>query len=441
MKWIFLFALVMLVPTLFGLIKSDRSNIVRVCFVLGASILLIGPSLWSAPVGWPLWPAPARGIEISFIDSIALALFLSAPKVRIPTPIKISYLVICLALFVSTCVAYNHIAAFFYIWEFLRATLLFVAMSRTFANEPRAAMAFISGLCVGLIGEAAWVVVQYAQHAERPGGSFGHSNTMGIAANYAVFPALALILGRRGWILPGAAVLAGLICVILGGSRASMGLFVAGIVLTLVLSIVHKSSARKYAVLGAMALLVTAAAPAMMWSVGKRTVQATISSDDDRAAMKDAAGMIIADHPLGVGANQYVTIANIGGYSQRAGVPWNEANLRAPVHDTYYLVTAELGFLGLVGFLALLGSFIVLGFSYLRRSLPDGSAELLPGLLATVIIVAIQISYEFTFMEFVLHDLCAINAAILVAVVARMRSRTATAPKRPVREPQLSHAA
>ena len=286
MKWIFLFAVLMLFPIVFGLIKSDRSNIVRVCFVLGASILLVGPILWSAPVAWPTWPAPTKGTEVSFIDSMALALFLSTPKVRITPSIKISYVLICLALLISTCVAYNRIAALFYVWEFLRATLLFLAMARVCASEPRAATAFAKGLCLGMMGEAAWVVLQYLQHANRPGGSFGHSNTLGIAADYAVFPALALMMGSRRWLLPSAAVLSGLACVMLGGSRASMGLLVIGIFLTVFLSILHKSNSRKYVMLGAMTLLVMAAAPAMIWSVAQRTVEATVSSDNDRAAMK-----------------------------------------------------------------------------------------------------------------------------------------------------------
>jgi hypothetical protein len=437
-KWVFLLAVVMLAPAVFGWIHSDRRNLIRVCFLFGASILLAGPTLWSAPVAWPTWPAPIKGTEISFIDSVALALFLSAPKVRIPSSIKISYLLLCFALLISTCVAYNRIAALFYVWEFLRTTLLFLAMARVCASEPRAAIAFISGLCVGMIGEGFWVGLQYLQHAERPGGSFGHSNTMGIAADFAIFPALALVLGIRRALLPSAAVVSGLVCAVLGGSRASMGLVAAGIFLTVILSIVQKPNPRKYAVLGVMTLLVMAAAPAMIWSVGQR--DSTASSDNDRAAMKDAASMIIADHPFGVGANQYVIIANTGGYSERAGVPWNEANLRAPVHDSYYLVTAELGYLGLAGMLAMLGSFIALGFNLLRRGASEECSVLVPGLLATAIIVAVQISYEFTFMEFMLHDLCAINAGILVALLARKRVPSARAAKIPARPAALSHA-
>ena len=132
--------------------------------------------------------------------------------------------------------------------------------------------------------------------------------------------------------------------------------------------------------------------------------------------------MMIADHPMGVGANQYVLVANTGGYSQRAGVAWNEENRAAAVHNTYYLVTAEMGFLGLAGFLAVFGSFIALGFRLLRRHLPDEMGELMPGLLATMIVVAVHISYEFVFMNSTLHYLFAISGGMLVAIAARAKS-------------------
>ena len=154
--------------------------------------------------------------------------------------------------------------------------------------------------------------------------------------------------------------------------------------------------------------------------------------------MKAAARMIIADHPFGVGANQYVVVANTGGYSGRAGVAWNEDNRAAPVHDTYYLITAELGWIGLIGLVAILGSFIALGLRCFRRHLPDERGELVPGLLATIAMVAIHINYEFVFMDFVLHYLFAMTAGLLVAVYAQARSpakarsaamlRAATAP-------------
>jgi len=144
--------------------------------------------------------------------------------------------------------------------------------------------------------------------------------------------------------------------------------------------------------------------------------------------------MIIADHPFGVGANQYVVVANTGGYSQRAGVAWNEDNRTAPVHDTYYLITAELGFIGLIGLLGTLGAFIALGFTSLRRHLPDKTCELVPGLTATMIVVSIHIAYEFVFMDFILHYLFAISAGMLVAITARAKSSAMIANRRPAQD-------
>ena len=66
-----------------------------------------------------------------------------------------------------------------------------------------------------------------------------------------------------------------------------------------------------------------------MWAMSRRTETKIASSDTERTAMKQAAKMIIADHPIGLGANQYVVVTNTGGYSARAGVAWNqEAGLR-----------------------------------------------------------------------------------------------------------------
>jgi hypothetical protein len=83
---------------------------------------------------------------------------------------------------------------------------------------------------------------------------------------------------------------------------------------------------------------------------------------------------------------------------------------------------------------------VALGFSLLRRGLPDDYSVLVPGLLATTIIVAIQISYEFTFMEFMLHDLAAINAGMLVALLARKRSPRLSPAKVSATPAALSHA-
>jgi hypothetical protein len=315
-------------------------------------------------------------------------------------------------------------AAFFYAWQLVRTALLFLAIARVCVTNPEAPAALLTGLGLGLMYEAVLVTWQYLKGVPRPGGNFGHPNFLALGLDFAVFSNLSLMLGSRRLLWPAATVMAGFIIAVLGGSRAALGLFAFGVLLTTLLSIRHKKSSRKYAFAGALALLLVASAPVMLWSAGRRGEAAKASSDAERRAMKAAARMIIADHPFGVGANQYVVVANTGGYSERAGVAWNEDNRTAPVHDTYYLITAEMGFLGLIGLIATLGSFIALGMRSLRRHLPGEIGELVPGLLATMVLVAIHINFEFVFMDFMLHYLFAISGGLLVAIYAQARAGT-----------------
>jgi hypothetical protein len=414
-------------PALTGLLRSQPRYLVHTCFLLGASIFLIATRLWAAPIPWPAWPGPVKGIEVSFVDGISVALIMSTKGVRIPVTVKLSFLIYCFAIVISTFSAFQPEAATFYAWQVVRTALLLVAIARVCVTERRAPVALFAGLGVGLMYEAVLVIMQYLRGVDRPGGNFGHPNFLALAADFAVFSTLSLMLGSRRLLWPAATILAGFITALLGGSRAALGLFAIGVILTTLLSIRHKKSSRKYAFAGALALLMIASAPVMMWAASRRTEAVKASSDAERAAMKVAARMIIADHPFGVGANQYVVVANTGGYSARAGVAWNEDNRAAPVHDTYYLITAELGFIGLIGLLGILGSFIMLGLKCFRRHFPDESGELVPGLLATMILVAIHINFEFVFMDFTLHYLFAIAAGMLVAVAARAK-KPAKAP-------------
>jgi hypothetical protein len=102
-------------------------------------------------------------------------------------------------------------------------------------------------------------------------------------------------------------------------------------------------------------------------------------------------------------------------------VPWSTGNRSAPVHSIYYLVTAELGYLGLFSFIGLLASLVVLAFRTLGRPWPDDMSELVPGVVASLIIVIIHIGYEWVFMHFVLHYLFAILTGLLVTLAARAR--------------------
>lgn len=422
MKWAFLAALVLLIPLLTALLRSQPRYLIHTCFVAGVLMLVAVPKLWAAPIPWPGWPGPVKGIEVNVIDSISAALILSTRPVRIPLSVKLPFLLYFLAVIVSSFVAYQSMPAAFYVWQLIRSVALFVAIARVCGTVSGAPVALIAGLGVGLGYEAVLAAKEFVGGDPRPGGNLGHSNFLGLASDFVVFPTMALLLGTKRFLWPAAVVGAGMIIAVVGGSRATLGLFAIGLVLTLVFSLQHGTSSRKMAFGGAALLLLLCSTPVMVWALNHRSAESKESSDVERNAMKSAARMIIADHPLGVGANQYVIVANTGGYSQRAGVAWNYGSRSAPVHDTYYLVTAELGFVGLIGFLGTIVGFIALGWRTLRRRSEDETSELVPGLLATMIVVSVHVSYEWVFMNFVLHYMFALAAGLLVGVVARSRS-------------------
>jgi hypothetical protein len=53
-----------------------------------------------------------------------------------------------------------------------------------------------------------------------------------------------------------------------------------------------------------------------------------------------------ADHWLGVGANNFVSVNNTGGYAARAGMDWGPATRSKPAHNAYLVARAETGWLG-----------------------------------------------------------------------------------------------
>jgi hypothetical protein len=178
-----------------------------------------------------------------------------------------------------------------------------------------------------------------------------------------------------------------------------------------------------------MVLALFAAAPLLYSAVERRSDATRAASNMERESMIAAAKMIIADYPMGVGANRYVVVANVGGYSARAGVAWNPANREAPVHNSYYLVTAELGWLGLIGFVGLLSSIIAIGLSASRRIRGTFESELLVGVTASVIIVAVHSYYEWITMYYHIHYLFAISVGLLVGLRSSLLVRRQKRPE------------
>jgi O-antigen ligase len=201
-----------------------------------------------------------------------------------------------------------------------------------------------------------------------------------------------------------------------GGSRATIGLFAIGLLVTLALSIWRRSTGRKSAVAGGLVVLLVVAMPILLTAIDRRPDQIRSDSNLERQLMIKASKMIIADNPLGIGPNRYIVVANAGGYSDRAGMAWNKANRSSPVHNTYYLVTAELGWIGLIGLLGLYGSLLSFGLSAIKSAPPGLHGEMLPGVMGTLIVIMAHSYYEWITMYFHIHYLFAMSVGLLVGL-------------------------
>jgi len=135
------------------------------------------------------------------------------------------------------------------------------------------------------------------------------------------------------------------------------------------------------------------------------------------------------DHPLGVGANTYVTVSNVQGYAQRAGVVWNKGSRSAPVHNAYLLARAETGWLGNIMLIAMLVIPLVAGLriAFSERSSPLGGVAL--GSSVAALMVMLHSNYEYAWLLEEPQRVYFLNTAIIAAASVALRQARREARK------------
>src|SRR5262249_10000451 len=165
------------------------------------------------------------------------------------------------------------------------------------------------------------------------------------------------MLGGRGGRLAPAVIAAGLVIAVLTASRGTIALDCLGLATVFVLSALRQWAPPKAEGLWAGVAAVAVVAPFAASSLQQRFhggPELGLSEEDsERLMFKKAADLMLSDHPMGVGANHFTVIANLGGYFARAGSTW-AAGRASNVHNVYWLVAAETGYIGLVAFVAFL---------------------------------------------------------------------------------------
>jgi O-antigen ligase len=419
-KWIFLIIGLALVGPLSSRLRSNPRERLGLFVLVGfLPFITHYEHLYMAIINWG-WGGYVKGGEISYLDLFALAIYLSLPVAHRPLPFRVPMALYLIATVLSAITAPFPTAAFFYSLQLARVFFLYATVYRGICADPRVVEAVLKGMAGGILLELAIAVSQRLSGMLQTIGTYDTQNLLGLTSHFTVIPFFALMLGgRRGW-LPPAVVAAGLIVEVLTTSRGTLLFGALGLITVYVLSAIRQWSSRKAQVLlagvAAAAVFVPLAASSFAQRFGGDS-QIQFAEDSERISYKEVAADMLSDHPMGVGANHFTFVANAQGYFDRVGEYWGPGRA-SNVHNVYWLVAAETGYLGLAAFVFLLLSPLKVALACGLRHIGDVRGDLLLGLGVSLLVVYLHSTEEWIFITFDAQYLFAIEIG-LVAGLAR----------------------
>jgi O-antigen ligase len=367
-----------------------------------------------AAIAWEGWPSYVKGVRFSVLDALALALYFSLPSAPRPLPFRLSMVLYFLAVLLSTICAEWPEVTLFYSWQLARMFLVYAVVARACA-DPCVAFAILKGMAVGIVMEAGIASWQrFGLGIFQATGSFDHQNLLGMMSQFVTYPYFALLLAGRGGRLSGATILSSCVVAMLSVSRATIGLVIFGFAVVFTFSAVQQWTTRKVLVLLIGVATVAVLTPLVLSAIEGRRDNAVDQSDAARTELNSEAMMILSDYPFGIGANQYVIVAQKEGY-RKVGSEWG-----APVHNTYLLVAAETGYVGLITFVIFLFCPLALAFRCGWRNRRDLRGQLMLGLGVALLSVYIQSFYEWVFLDFAPQYMFALELGLVAGLAQQL---------------------
>ena len=423
MKWVVLIVLALLVLPLSIRLRNTPDLRLKV-FALAAFLPFVLGSLhlYWAVLNWG-WVGYVKGAEVSLLDFIALSLYLSLPRPEHRLPFRRSMAIYVAATALSAFQAMYPVAALFYPLQLGRTFLVCAAVYRGVCVDRRVPEAVLKGLAAGILLEVAVAGWQRAHGVLQAPGTFGSQNLLGMISQFVIFPFFAGILGgRRGRLAP-AVVGAALVVAVLTASRGTIALDFLGLATVFVVSALGQWTPRKAKVLWAgvavLAVFALFAASSLQQRFHGGPQLGLSEEDSERLRFKMAAAEMLADHPMGVGANHFNIVANIGGYFTRVGEFWSSGRA-SNVHNVYWLVAAETGYVGLVAFVAFLVSPLIAAWRCGFRHRMDPRGGLLLGLCVALLVVYVHSFEEWIFVVLETQYLLAIVEGLVAGLTEEL---------------------
>lgn len=334
----------------------------------------------------------ANGLTISIIDILAGVLFFALPKSPHSAPYRISrYFYFACAVF-SVFFATVPMYSWFSIVKLLRGFFMLATIVRV-AEHRKLAPWIINGWAIGVILSAVFCIYQrYILHFNQVTAWMPHQNTLGMAVDL-VFPiAFALLLVGPRWKMPLVTVAASAVCIVLTLSRGSMAMFVLAALMVFFGSLIRKTNTRKVRMGIVFAICGIAVVAKSFDSIVDRFEHAPEASAAARVHFVAAAKEMLANHPMGIGINQYSYVLGHQGYAQRQNLPLMDYGGIA--HHIYWLTLAELSYVGLFAYLCMLSVPLYLAGRAAWRARSDVRGDVMLGCFAGLLAMYAQGTLE-----------------------------------------------
>ncbi len=396
-----------------------------------------------------------RGFEVTLFDVVALGMLFSSlvsPREnqrRWYWPASLGLMLIYLAYCtVTTLLATPVVFGLYEVSKLVRGIVFFLAVA-LFVRRERDLGILVLALAVAILVESALSIRErLLLDIYRPAGTLSHPNSLSMYFCM-VTPVLiaAACANFAGWVrwTCWAAVLAAACAMLLALSRAGLPIFLVIVGGTLAWCGSWRVTPPKI-VAGLAALVILTAVGIKAWpSIVERYGQATLqeeyfdASGESRGYYFRQAGVILDDHPFGIGLNNwsYWVSRDYGkmlgmhyeNYDDITYAPPSEVmpmyRFAAPAHNLGVLTAGEIGWIGLGLMMALWLRWLGMGARFLFSRQPDVFHRLGVGLCFGCLGVFLHSFTEWTFRQTEIFLSFNILAGVLAALLAIKREAAA----------------
>jgi hypothetical protein len=357
------------VPAL-GLLLRWRPNWQRPVFALVCFMTLGGilnAAEWGITLDFFLYRGHAKGYHFYFVEIPALALLTARVledwrKFRFCPPGLWLYFLYCALSFVSIINApfpeYVLMAAF----KYLKVALFFV-LAYNFLRNEKDLHFFLQVMCVVMFWEMAVVLkMKYLDGMYQVRGTFEHQNSLSMYVTMIGLVFLAVSLGpRHPW--SNLYFIGYVACAVIQQatlSRAGLVIYAAGTLAVSLLGLIERVTRRRLLVLATLGCVGVIGLTMTLDTILLRFRDpGTQSSAKTRELLNIASRQMLADYSLGIGWNNFGRAINkpfpygkvIDQWERAGGARVDEDAPKGIAESLYWLLLAETGFQGLLGFI------------------------------------------------------------------------------------------